>query len=172
MKRSAFGDLLLAAWLAVSPAMAQSVASGTFVADPRNGCKVWNPHPVADETATWNGECVNGVAHGRGTLQWTRGGRITETDDGEWNEGRQFGRGKQNWGSGSYQGDFVNGEPSGQGVMILLRARYEGEFRSGKPNGTGTVTNLDGVFRGQWKDGCLTDGTRRIAFAVSLSTCH
>ncbi|PMZ86329.1 hypothetical protein C1X95_30790, partial [Pseudomonas sp. FW306-2-11AD] len=54
----------------------------------------------------------------------------------------------------------------------LLRARYEGDFRNGKPNGVGTATTLEGVFQGVWKDGCLTDGKRKMAFGVSSSTCH
>jgi len=34
------------------------------------------------------------------------------------------------------------------------------------------VTNYQGVFKGKWQDGCLTDGKRKIAFAVSSSTCR
>jgi hypothetical protein len=52
--------------------------------------------------------------------------------------------------------------------MTLQSSRYEGEFRNGKP----MVTNLEGVFRGKWKDGCLTDGKRKVNFAVSSATCR
>jgi hypothetical protein len=153
-------------------AMGQAAPGGAFVADPGSGCKVWNPHPTAGETVSWTGECVNGLAEGRGRLQWLRGGTAIETDDGDWSHGRQSGHGKQDWKSGSYEGELLNGEPSGHGIMNLMSARYEGEFRNGKPNGIGAATTLSGVFRGTWKDGCLADGKRKVAFAVSTSTCH
>ena len=149
-----------------------TAAAGAFVADPGSGCKVFNPHPTAGETVSWIGECANGLAQGRGSLRWLRGGAVIETDDGEWDQGRQSGRGKQDWKSGSYEGELLNGEPSGHGVMNLQSSRYEGEFRNGRPNGSGAATTMEGMFRGTWKEGCLTDGKRKIAFAVSSSSCR
>jgi len=160
-----------ALWLTLSTALAQPLAGG-FVADPKSGCKVWNPHPQPNETFNWSGGCVKGLAQGPGSLQWLNNGKPYEKDHGEWNEGRQFGRGTQDWGSGRYDGDLVNGEPQGRGVLTLQSARYDGEFRGGKPNGSGTVTNLEGVFKGFWKNGCLVDEKRRIAFGVPSSTCR
>jgi hypothetical protein len=172
LARAVAAAMLLCAWLDCSVAHGQASTEGAFVADPNNGCKVWNPHPLPDEIVSWSGACVNGLAQGAGSLQWLKSGRSLEKDDGGWNKGHQIGRGKQEWNSGSYQGELENGEPSGHGVMTLQSARYEGEFRNGKPNGDGTVTNLDGVFKGKWKDGCLTVGKRQITFAVSSATCH
>lgn len=146
--------------------------AGVFLADRVSGCKVFNPHPAPDETVSWNGGCAGGLAQGRGRLRWLRGDNVIETDEGEWEQGRQWQRGRQDWTSGLYEGELSNGEPNGQGVMTLQRASYEGEFRNGKPNGIGTATTLNGVFRGVWKDGCLTDSQRRIAFGVSSSTCR
>lgn len=146
--------------------------AGDFVADANNGCKVWNPHPQSNETVSWSGGCVDGLAQGPGTLQWLSNNKPHEKDKGEWNKGQQSGRGTQVWPSGRYDGDILNGEPQGQGAMTLLSAHYEGEFRGGKPNGTGAVTNLEGVFRGNWKDGCLVGDKRRIAFGVPSSTCR
>lgn len=145
---------------------------GAFVADPVSGCQVFNPHPTPGESVSWTGECVNGLAQGHGNLRWLRSTTVIETDEGQWNQGRQSGRGRQAWGSGSYEGELLNGEPSGHGIMNLLRGRYEGEFRNGKPNGMGTATTLEGVFQGIWKDGCLADGKRKLAFGVSSSNCH
>ena len=148
-------------------------SGGDFVADPKSGCKVWDPHPVADETVSWSGGCINGLAQGPGSLQWLRGGKALEKDDGEWNMGRQSGRGTQDWNSGSYQGELLGGEPHGQGVMTLQSARYEGEFRNGKPNGEGTVTNLAGrLQRDAGRTGVWRKAKRKITFAVPSSACR
>jgi hypothetical protein len=170
--RKACSALFVLLWLGCSVAFGRASPAGTLVADAKSGCKVFNPHPTGGETVNWSGGCVDGLAQGSGTLQWLRDGRIMETDEGEWNRGRQMGQGTQDWISGRYQGALVDGEPHGQGVMTLQSARYEGAFRNGKPNGEGTVTNLEGVFKGSWKDGCLADGKRKITFAVSSATCH
>jgi len=164
--------LLLSTWLSCYAATSQATEVGAFVNDTDGGCKVWNPHPMACETAKWTGACVNGFAQGAGSLQWLRDGKAFEKDDGEWDHGRQTGRGMQNWKTGSYEGSLVDGEPHGNGVMTLQSARYVGEFRKGKPNGAGTVTNLQGAFSGTWRDGCLTRGKQKITFAVSSDTCR
>ena len=164
--------LLLGWLLGSSPALGQAGNAGDFVADTRNSCKVWDPHPLAGETVTWSGDCTNGLAQGDGTVVWSRYGSPFEKDEGHWDQGRQSGRGTQDWGSGRFEGELSEGEPSGRGVMVLKTSRYEGEFRKGKPNGEGTVTNLHGLYRGTWKDGCLTRGKQTIAFAVSPVSCH
>jgi len=164
--------LLLGLLLSSPPVHGQTRSAGDFIADPGTGCKIWDPHPLAGETASWSGDCVQGTAHGAGTVLWLRDSRPFEKDEGRWDQGRQSGRGTQDWRSGRYEGELVAGEPSGQGVMMLQTSRYEGEFRNGKPNGQGTVTNLEGVFRGNWKEGCLVDKGRRIAFGVSSSSCR
>ncbi|MBV9533222.1 MAG: hypothetical protein JO283_19685 [Bradyrhizobium sp.] len=164
--------LLLGALLSSPPAQAQTRNTGDFISDPKSGCKVWDPHPFAGETASWSGNCIEGFAQGPGSVLWSRDGKPFEKDEGSWDRGRQSGRGSQDWGSGRYQGEFVGGEPSGQGVMSLQTARYEGEFRNGKPSGEGTATNLHGVYKGRWKDGCLRQGEKTIAFAVPSSSCH
>lgn len=171
-RRAGTAPLLLSAWLSSYATPSQAAEVGAFVVDPDAGCKIWNPHPVAGETAKWTGACVNGLAQGAGSLQWLRDGKAFEKDDGEWDRGRQTGRGMQNWKTGSYDGSLLDGEPHGHGVMTLQSARYVGEFRKGKPNGEGTVTSLQGAFSGTWKDGCLTRGKQKITFAVSSDTCR
>jgi len=172
VKRIAGTLSLLCVWLSCSAAFGQAVQSGVFVADPGNGCKVWNPHPEAGETVHWLGSCADGFAQGSGKLEWSRNGVPSERDEGDWMQGRQTGQGTQSWSGGRYQGQLLNGEPNGHGAMTLQSSRYEGEFRNGKPNGDGAVTNLQGVFKGKWRDGCLTDGKHKITFAVSSSTCR
>lgn len=164
--------LASALWLIGSNAHGQTSKSGALVSDATSGCKVWNPHPQPNETVAWTGACVDGLAHGPGSLQWLNNNKPYEKDQGEWNQGRQFGRGTQDWVSGRYEGELLNGEPHGRGVLTLQSARYEGEFRDGKPNGAGTVTNLEGLFKGVWKDGCLVGDKRKISFAVPSSTCR
>jgi protein SCO1/2 len=48
MARGAGSALLVCAWLGCSAAYGQASPAGGFVADPKSGCKVWDPHPVAD----------------------------------------------------------------------------------------------------------------------------
>jgi hypothetical protein len=160
-----------ASWLSCSAVDAQSQAGG-FVGDVLSGCKVWNPHPQSNETVKWTGECLDGLAQGPGSLQWFNNSKPYEKDQGEWKDGRQSGRGSQDWTTGRYDGELVNGEPQGRGVLTLQSSRYEGEFRHGKPNGFGIVTSLEGLFKGNWKDGCLDGDKRKIAFGVSSSTCR
>jgi hypothetical protein len=161
----------LALALGCPTASAQSIAQGTFIADRNTGCKVWNPNPKSVETIVWSGSCVNGFAHDHGKLQWLQNDKIYETDDGDWSAGRQVGHGSQAWPLGRYDGEIVNSEPNGQGVLTLKTARYDGEFRNGKPNGFGTITSQHGVFKGTWKEGCLIGGKQKIAVGVLLSTC-
>ena len=167
-----FSAVFAASILLSSIALAESIPSSRFVADKLSGCKVWNPHPQAGESASWVGDCVGGLAHGRGTLQWQLNDKPYEKDEGEWREGRQAGQGVQDWGSGRYEGEILNGEPHGRGILQLRTARYEGEFQNGKPNGSGIAVGMDGTFKGTWKDGCLIGDKRKIAIGVSSSTCR
>jgi len=172
LKQCVGTGLLLHVCVSCSAATGQTSQTGAFLMDPANNCKIWNPHPMAGETVRWSGNCVDGLAQGSGTLQWLRGGKLSETDRGEWKEGRQSGHGTQDWFTGRYEGELFNGEPNGRGIMTLHNTRYEGEFLNGKPEGEGTVANLEGIFRGKWKEGCRVDGGRKIAFGVSPTTCR
>lgn len=136
-----------------------------------DGCKVWNPNPAPDESANWNGACKDGFVEGVGVLEWRRGGKAYERDEGQWRLGRQIGQGSQTWPGGQFKGQLADSMPSGQGVLIVGEARYEGAFLNGKPNGHGALTNASGLFGGAWRDGCFNDGKRRAAFGVSLQSC-
>ncbi len=157
---------LAAALIAVAP----SARAGEWIADT-SGCRVWNPNPQLEETVTWSGSCANGRAQGSGTVQWSKGGMPLETDEGEWHDGRQAGKGKQSWATGRYEGELADGAPNGHGVLMLQKLRYEGEFRNGKPNGTGTLMAGNETLRGTWKDGCL-QGQRRASIGIPLSACR
>jgi hypothetical protein len=145
--------------------------AGAWVADGKSGCQVWNPNPQLEETVKWSGACSNGRAEGPGIVQWAKGDRAYETDEGEWHDGRQVKAGKQSWGGGSFVGELADGEPNGRGVLIVQKLRYEGEFQHGKPNGQGTLTAGNETVRGLWKDGCL-QGPRKASIGVPLSACR
>jgi len=165
---------LFCAWtlaFSVSEVCAQVTQHGALIADETTGCRLWNPTPHEHETVRWSGQCVNGLAQGKGKLQWLRGGQLYEVDEGEWDAGRQFGYGSQQWPTGRYDGDLANSEPNGKGALILKDARYDGEFRNGKPNGAGIVASQYGVFSGTWKDGCYVSDQRKVAANVLSFVC-
>lgn len=115
--------------------------AGDWIADGKTGCKVWNPQPVRDETVSWTGGCKGGLAEGKGVLDWLRGGKPYERDEGEWRTGRQTGEGSQVWPGGHYRGEIFDGLPQGRGALAVGQSSYEGAFLNGKPNGRGTLTN-------------------------------
>jgi len=160
-----------AAALAAVFALAGPARGGELIADARTGCKVWNPNPQLDEAVAWSGSCDNGRAEGHGIVRWLRGGTAVETDEGEWRDGRQIGKGTQSWDSGRYDGELADGEPEGTGVLTLKTVRFEGQFQHGKPNGSGTLTVGGEVVSGTWKDGCL-QGKRKASVGIPLSACR
>ena len=150
---------------------ASAARAGTWIAAAKDGCQVWDPNPQLDESVIWSGACANGHAEGPGTVQWIKGNAAIETDEGEWRDGRQAGKGVQTWPTGRYDGELANGEPNGRGVLTLQKLRYEGEFRDGKPNGIGSLTAGSETVQGVWKDGCL-QGRRKASIGVPLSACR
>jgi MORN repeat len=158
----------VSAWLFVT---ALPVRAGDWSADAKSGCQVWDPNPQLEESVAWSGPCVNGRAEGRGTAQWSKSGVPSETDEGEWLDGRQVNNGTQKWSGGSYEGELADGEPNGRGVLTVQKLRYEGDFRNGKPNGAGTLTAGNEIVRGTWKDGCF-QGARKASIGVPLSACR
>jgi len=150
---------------------AGAASAGDWITDASTDCRVWNPHPRPTETMKWSGSCLNGLAQGHGSAQWFRDNLPFETDEGDWKDGRQAGRGTQVWPSGRYEGELLDGEPHGRGVLTLGSTRYDGEFRGGRPDGAGTLTNSGGVYQGHWTNGCFRDGRRRASLGVPLSSC-
>jgi len=158
--------MAVAAAVSVPPANA-----GDWIGDAKTGCQVWNPNPQLDESAAWSGSCSNGRAEGHGTLHWMRGNVAVETDEGDWHDGRQTGKGTQSWNAGRYDGELADGEPQGAGVLTLKNVRFEGQFKNGKPNGSGTLTAGSEAVSGIWKDGCL-QGKRKASVGIPLSACR
>ena len=164
-RATVLGAVLLG--LTISPAR-----SGDWAIDTSTTCRVWNPHPQLNETVKWNGACANGFAQGNGAARWLKSNVPFETDEGEWREGYQIGKGTQVWPTGRYEGELSASEPHGQGIFVLQNSRYEGEFRNGKANGSGTLTTSNGSFQGNWSDGCLQTGAKKASFGVPASACR
>lgn len=150
---------------------APAAYAGEWIAD-RSGCQVWDPNPQLNETATWTGGCTNGHADGSGTVQWLQNNKPIEADSGAWRDGKQAGKGVQNWPIGHYEGELADSLPNGQGVLTFPKFRYEGQFRDGKPNGIGRLIEGTQTVQGTWKDGCLQDAQRKASIGVPLSACR
>ena len=56
-------------------------------------CRIWNPNPQADESATWSGPCKDGMASGKGVLRWTENGHPDVEFDGQYENGKRNGPG-------------------------------------------------------------------------------
>jgi hypothetical protein len=159
------------------------------------GCKVWNPNPQPNETITWSGGCVNGLAEGEGILVWFKDGKQVSEDKGTFRAGklegpgvstfpgqsryegdfvgfRRQGRGTMSFGNGNrYEGDFEAGTFHGRGIYTFMNGdRYEGDFSSGTPNGPGTLTTAKGQsYSGTWTKGCLPD--QKVSVMVKRESC-
>ncbi len=148
-----------------SAQMAYPGHSGWTV-DTANGCWLWNPNPLANETVSWSGICPNGPAMGSGVQVWRslRDGKPqSEQYVGTLVDGRSSGQGVQTWGGNhplvgnSYEGAFST-QRNGRGIYSWADGRrYEGEFLGGRLNGRGTLTWPNGErYVGDFRDGRRT----------------
>ncbi len=157
--------IVAAVLLSVANAHAQNSDTPT-IAD-KNGCKVYNPMPQEDETIIWTGECRNGFADGKGTLDWFVGGQLEERYEGELKMGWADGEGIYISRRGvRYKGQWKNSMQNGKGIIEKADGSvYEGEWKDGKPNGWGVYRAPNGeVLEGEWEDGEFKSesGSRRI----------
>jgi hypothetical protein len=123
---------------------------GSWLLDPKKGCRLWDWRPDPEDTMTWSGACPKGLKEGGGIAQWFEHGRTIDRFEGVFERGRRKGFGRYYW-------------PAGQ--------RFEGYYDADLPNGQGTVT-IDGVaYGGIWRRGCLAHKNKLIAIGVPLNTC-
>jgi hypothetical protein len=179
------------------PMFGQSTV-GDWIADAHTGCKVWDANPQPNESVTWSCACQNGLAQGRGVLDWFQDGKPSEHGEGEWRDGMRTGygmyamangerydgawqdgskngHGVKIWADGSrYDGGWLDNKRHGRGAEVLADgSRYDGEWRDDRPDGLGTAVWPNGTtVTGTWVNGCFRGGDRTAAFGVALSSCQ
>lgn len=120
--------------LAIGLGLSQQAMASDIIITSNNNCKVVDNHTsTSDEKATWSGECQDGWASGKGTLQWYKAGKS----------------------DGQYVGEYVKGKQQGQGTYTLANGdKYVGEWKEGRKQGQGTYTWADGskYVGGWWSD--------------------
>ena len=151
---------------------AAAAAQGWSI-DDKSGCRIRNPKPATSESVTWSGDCVNGMAQGRGTLQWSEDGRPTGSYTGEMREGNRNGRGvSTDREGGRYDGDWRDNKRSGRGVYTWPDGRlYVGEWEDDRPHGGGTFRKGGAVHAGPWVHGCFRQGNVTIWIGKTEQEC-
>ena len=90
-----------------------------------DGCKVLNPHPTPGETIRWTGGCKDGFVEGMGALEWQRGGKTYERDEGQWVGGRQI-SGSQVWPGGQMMASSQTASRMGAASLSLAMPDMRG----------------------------------------------
>ena len=55
---------------------------GSWLLDPKTGCRLWDWNPAPEDTATWSGSCPRGLKEGAGAVQWFEHGRPIDRFEG------------------------------------------------------------------------------------------
>lgn len=138
-------------------------------------CYVWNGQLKEDQSVTWSGACVGGLAHGEGSLTWVWGeNKSVRTAIGLLQDGQRHGRWVFRWPNGAVsEGSFVDGQQHGLWVERLANGSvFEGPFVSGQRHGPWVLRGADGTvsegpfINGQrhghwvlrWPDGRVAEG--------------
>lgn len=125
-------------------------------------CGIWSQHPMARETVTWSGSCVDGKASGEGATVrrfMLQGKWLKTTYKGMRRHGKRHGPGHAIVEHGllgyDYEGEFENDKLSGKGkIKFALGREYAGEFRDNKPHGRGKYLATNGDrYQGQFERG-------------------
>lgn len=158
-----------------APILAQQPqARAAWVMDTKTNCKIWDDDAEGDESVSWTGPCVNGLAEGNGRLRGMIAGKLIWTFTGEYKAGKMEGRGGTIFANGvRFEGTFKDNRRTGRGVLTMPSgAKYEGEFAMDKPQGQGVYTAADGqVFSGAWNKGCFRDGAKQMAVVATMKEC-
>jgi hypothetical protein len=127
-----------------------SVCSEVFAAE-KASCKVLDKD-IAD---SYEGECLNGLANGKGKA------RGKDSYEGFFYKGLEQGEGVYRWASGDvYSGEWKEGKRTGWGKLTLPNgATYEGEWKEDVCDGNGSYNWPNGAYyEGGWKNN-KRDGT-------------
>ncbi len=120
----------------------------------RPGCYVFTFNFLPGGSMTWAGECTDGLAHGMGTLTFTRNSSKTEYS-GLIQDGKRQGHFVRRRGNGDVgEGPFVDGKPHGHWVIRQADGDvWEGPRVSGKRQGRWVIRYADGdVWEGSYVD--------------------
>lgn len=162
MSRFTFITITVVLAMGAAHAQQQTEPQPSWIAD-QSGCRVWNLNPQPNESMTWDGQCENGIATGKGIVRYFENGIPDNTYEGDYKDGRLNGHGVAVYVFGSvYEGEWKNSKRDGRGIMTYANGdRYDGEWKDGKRNGHGVlVRHLDGNrFDGEWKDDDLFVGS-------------
>ena len=129
-----------------------------FIRECKEGSQSGNSAEVQLAEGKYIGEIANGKPHGKGKM-------LFKDDDprvsyeGDWVNGNQSGFGIMIWNDGTkYDGQWVNGNQSGFGIMIWNDGtKYDGQWVDGHRTGQGTCYWPSGnKYVGQWTDGNRT----------------
>ena len=99
--------------------------------------------PIMVQGGIFEGETVNGVAHGQGRVTWEDGTFY----EGEFANGMMHGQGRLTFIDGSvYEGEFDSGQYHGWGIFTsAVGSRQEGYWVNSRREGSFTITNPDGT---------------------------
>ena len=150
--RSLARVLLLLLMSAYSGLAVSAESASDWVIDRSNGCRIWNQVPEENEAVLWSGGCRDGLAEGRGIVQWFHDGAATER----------------------YEGELRAGKPNGHGILTRRNGdHYDGDWRDGKADGAGQVELRSGYrYNGVWAAGCTRDDQNNvIAVGTNAGTC-
>ncbi|HXQ67455.1 MAG TPA: hypothetical protein VN980_12845, partial [Alphaproteobacteria bacterium] len=127
MWRIAWSVLVAVLVLAKAEAQQPAEPQPGWIADA-NGCRVWNADPVPGQSISWSGPCNDGLADGKGVLQWSENGRPSDRYEGEFVKGHANGHAVFTWENGDrFEGEFKNDHRNGHGVVRFVSGdRFEG----------------------------------------------
>ena len=123
------------------------------------GCYLFNAYLQVDETATWSGGCVGGLAEGTGELIWAFGRGWWEdgaTYTGQLRRGRYHGHWvERNRYGDVYEGPYADGKEHGRWVLRYASGKVvEGDYVDGKAHGRAVIRHTDGtVMEGPFENG-------------------
>ena len=158
---------LLALFALTALATQAQMVTAQWVKCNNEGCTLLDPYYSEGVTLNWEGGCLNGKAHGSGTLTKYKNGEYESTFEGNYDNGSREGfgtfthkdksvttgyftagqlngQGKRIYEDGSvYEGEFIHYRQHGKGTLHYASGTtFEGYFVSDKPY-TGTYTTLD-----------------------------
>ena len=125
--------------------------------DYGSNCAVFDSETNAALSATWSGECVQGLASGRGTATFLRADHTRKKVSATYLNGRvQDGPAEIQWSDGTrFEGDITSGVADGAGVLTRANGdRFDGTWKHGALKGHGSIIWASGDrYDGEFVDG-------------------